>query len=33
MEREAITLGHGYPEAEVLGERAVQSILGLLERG
>lgn len=33
MEGELFTLGHGIPGAEVLDERAVQSIFGLLERG
>ena len=33
MEGELFTLGHGLPGAEVLDERAVQSIFGLLERG
>ena len=33
MEGEVFTLGHEIPGAEVLDERAVQSIFGLLERG
>lgn len=33
MEAELFTLGHGLPEAEVLDERGVHSIFGLLERG
>lgn len=33
MEGELFTLGHGIPGAEVLDERGVQAIFGLLERG